>query len=527
MDDSFAIHLVSNVSPDIYPNNKPSQFSTLLADTIDLNNVEWEVAVKDIMYPSHVASTTDDDKLLFYKTSHKPFRDLIPHTIDDKTKTVTPGVRRLVLNRAQWSKLKTDLNGVEMANILNNTAEKNKGIYEFGFNPTTTRMTLTVKVPDLVITLHPRLSLYLGWGASPIFYQGEHQAARPINDQPVAQPPVRTYMQFYDLQYMRRTDYNLKVSVDSALQSVFSTDITFDIVGQSDATHFTFSYTPEKGSIHLSTSKEGEKQSVLAGNRPITFFAFDASTNALIPSLHTMYGFYVRDIYLTPSYTRQMPEHTFNPGKATPATTATLVQKTITLTTWSLAPVESILKIDNSSEVAISLPEKEFANPKDFLTVLNKKASDYNYRFNYNTDQERFTVTVGKSHGLKMSDSLASILGFLQNPSQLLLNEPKIADSFPLLHRAITDIYIYSNIVQEVYLGNVKAPLLLSCPFRRDGNYNNITYIEFINPSFTALNRSSLQQIDIDIRDAVGKTVPFLFGRTVLNLIFRRRRPIV
>ena len=525
MDDSFAVHLVSNVSTDIYPNNKPSQFSTLLADTINLNNGDWEVAVKDIMYPSHVASTTDDDKLLLYKTSHKPFRNLIPHTIDEKAQTVTPWTRRFVFNRPQWTRLKADLNGEEMAKLLNDTSEKKKNIYEFGFNSTTNEMILTVKVPDFIITLHPLLSLYLGWGASPIFYHGEHNAPRPINDQPNAQVPVRTYMQFYDLEYMTRTDYKLHVSVNKSLQSVFSTDIPFDIVGRPDATHFTFSYTPERGSIHLSTSKEGVQQSALAGNRPITFFAFNASTNTLIPSLNAMYGFYVPDIYLTPNYTHNI--RNFGPAKVTPDITAKLVQRTITLTTWNLAPREEILKINHSSEVAISLPEKEFTNPKEFLSVLNTKASDYNFHFNYNTDQERFAVKVGKSHGLKMSDSLASILGFLQNPSQILVNESQIADSFPLLHRAITDIYVYSNIVQEVYLGNVKAPLLLSCPFRRDGNYNNITYIEFINPSFTALNRRTLQQIDIDIRDAVGKTVPFLFGRTVLNLIFRRRLPNV
>ena len=67
MEESFHIHLASNVAPDTFPNNTPSDFKTPLADELHLHGGSWEVAVKDIMYPCYVSSTTAADKLYFHK----------------------------------------------------------------------------------------------------------------------------------------------------------------------------------------------------------------------------------------------------------------------------------------------------------------------------------------------------------------------------------------------------------------------------------------------------------------------------
>ena len=65
MEEAFNIRLISNVSPDVFPDNRPSHFSTILADEIALNG-NWDVAVKDIMYPTTIASTTPKDQLYFH-----------------------------------------------------------------------------------------------------------------------------------------------------------------------------------------------------------------------------------------------------------------------------------------------------------------------------------------------------------------------------------------------------------------------------------------------------------------------------
>ena len=78
------------------------------------------MAVKDIMYPSHVASTTADDKLFFYKVTHP--RNLIPRNIDARQNISKPFTRRLTIDRAQWMQYKKVKNGGAIAKALNETA---------------------------------------------------------------------------------------------------------------------------------------------------------------------------------------------------------------------------------------------------------------------------------------------------------------------------------------------------------------------------------------------------------------------
>ncbi|MEL7308491.1 MAG: hypothetical protein AAGK05_11900, partial [Pseudomonadota bacterium] len=89
MEEDFNIHLVSNVSADVFPNNSPSEFSTLLANEIQLNDGGWEVAIRDIMYPSNLVEEESDDKITSYESKANRPELRFPHVID-KEKFVEP-----------------------------------------------------------------------------------------------------------------------------------------------------------------------------------------------------------------------------------------------------------------------------------------------------------------------------------------------------------------------------------------------------------------------------------------------------
>ena len=97
-----------------------------------------------------------------------------------------------------------------------------------------------------------------------------------------------------------------------------------------------------------------------------------------------------------------------------------------------------------------------------------------------------------------------------------------MAAEFPILDRNIMALYVYTNIIDSIYIGDVKAPLLLTCPFKRSSK-TNVHQLEFLNPCFVPLNRTRINQIDIAIYDDAGTLVPFLFGKTNMSLEFRRR----
>ena len=67
MEDNFNIHLISNVSQDMYPDNCPSKFTTLLSNEVSLRDGRWEVGIHDIMYPSQINVNKDEDYMDVYK----------------------------------------------------------------------------------------------------------------------------------------------------------------------------------------------------------------------------------------------------------------------------------------------------------------------------------------------------------------------------------------------------------------------------------------------------------------------------
>ena len=89
------------------------------------------------------------------------------------------------------------------------------------------------------------------------------------------------------------------------------------------------------------------------------------------------------------------------------------------------------------------------------------------------------------------------------------------------MQRSITTLYTYSNIVEVVHVGDVKAALLLACPFITDKD-SHVRQIEFLRPTYCKVNRQRLKQIDVEITDDAGDLIPFLYGKTVITLHFRQ-----
>ena len=172
----------------------------------------------------------------------------------------------------------------------------------------------------------------------------------------------------------------------------------------------------------------------------------------------------------------------------------------------------------------INVNAKEtFKRPSDFVPHLNTNiANRHDVKFTFDENEQRFYLKCGRNTFVQLSKSLATILGF--SNLQTFKARPSTvhrANDFPVLDRAITSLYVYSNIVESVFIGNVKASLLLTCPFQKSTT-NNVSQLEFLNPTYTKLNRSTIHQIDIAIHDEAGALVPFLYGKTVLTLTFRK-----
>lgn len=196
----------------------------------------------------------------------------------------------------------------------------------------------------------------------------------------------------------------------------------------------------------------------------------------------------------------------------------------ISVTFYYASAIELIRDLEERPMASISVSDdKEIEDPNKMVPILNSMMELYDYQFSYDNVSQRFEINVGKKYAILLSDSLSSILGFGKT-EHFHSKTWHRASTFPLLKRAITALYVYSNIVDAVYIGDVKAPLLLTCPFKRSDAFNIVHQQEFLNPCYVPLNRSRINQIDIAIYDDAGLLIPFLYGKTKLSLDFRRKR---
>ena len=90
------------------------------------------------------------------------------------------------------------------------------------------------------------------------------------------------------------------------------------------------------------------------------------------------------------------------------------------------------------------------------------------------------------------------------------------------LSRRINYFYIYSNISEYIRVGDTEAPLLCHFPFNPKP-CSIITERIFKQPSYLKVKGNHLTQIDIGIYDDAGKLIPFhRDARTSIRLHFRR-----
>ena len=121
---------------------------------------------------------------------------------------------------------------------------------------------------------------------------------------------------------------------------------------------------------------------------------------------------------------------------------------------------------------------------------------------------------------IMLAPQLAKILGL---PSGRLMRT--VTGARPASLGAFSSMYIYSDIIQEVPVGNTLAPLLSVIPVARDGAYE-VVHKEILHVRFHEVRGSVVQDIHVKIADDVGKTVVFDGGFVVISLELRRRRRV-
>ena len=160
----------------------------------------------------------------------------------------------------------------------------------------------------------------------------------------------------------------------------------------------------------------------------------------------------------------------------------------------------------------------------------------------------------GKNHYLNVSDNLLKIIGcghmllfkkgnfyteltaLKPNSTKdfytakfLIINKPDLAfwgkEPHSLIRGIPDKMFVYCDICEPYITGDVKSPLLRIVPIPL--NAFNYTYganqTSYFSPShYIPLRKTNFRTIEIDIKDALGKSIPFQSGTLTVTLHFRR-----
>lgn len=98
----------------------------------------------------------------------------------------------------------------------------------------------------------------------------------------------------------------------------------------------------------------------------------------------------------------------------------------------------------------------------------------------------------------------------------------------PLLLGGIRQLYIYSSVVDPILVGDVRVPLLRSIWVDSNKHsFGDVVHVRLDNPMYLPVSSSSINKIEVNIRDDFGRLIKFPYGsKTSLTLHFRKYKQI-
>ncbi|XP_023238831.1 uncharacterized protein LOC111637555 [Centruroides sculpturatus] len=130
---------------------------------------------------------------------------------------------------------------------------------------------------------------------------------------------------------------------------------------------------------------------------------------------------------------------------------------------------------------------------------------------------KKLLLKIPRGSSVKFNKQLKDILGF----DQLEYPEGEFIGTYPLeLNAGITEIFVYSNIIESHHVGDTSAPLFRVIPLMGEKE-QQIDKI-YNTPLFFPVRTNHIETISIDLRSSTGENIIFTSGKSLLVLYFRR-----
>ena len=174
----------------------------------------------------------------------------------------------------------------------------------------------------------------------------------------------------------------------------------------------------------------------------------------------------------------------------------------------------------------MTLPEGHYASPQEIVDEMKKLVADYyasNERFGYFKyahQREKCVFDLEPQSILVLNEPLAMMLGF---DVRTMIGPDRFESStIPDMDAALSSssLYVYCDIIEHNVVGDSKVPLLRLVNVK--GKHGERVHQKFTNTIHIPLQKHHFDTVEINIMTGTGGPVPFVRGKSVVILHFRR-----
>lgn len=500
-DSNFHMFLSSNTNPVEHPENKPSDFTTLYGESVKLDG-NWEVGVKQMTYPNNILTTVGTETLTTMSNGATILEGSKAKIREDKEYY---DFDEYIIEKPSYDK-KKGYSPEEIVKNFNAIPIAKSGVAYLEYRKKYDKMILQVDMNEVAIGLSFDLSFNLFWLKDLVYTRGTYWGAFVFNRTFKSNAPWKvTVFPLYRLtkEVLTICEANEDMKIDDMIAKMKATTKDYNV-------KWTIKRSGGKTLLKLETKPDPSKD---VNCSLITF------NDATMDMLKQPHGYFEPSYKEFSGYRRLDGSYKDSSYYGKEPMTLTIYSRKIS--NRSLCQPFSIYPGEWN---IFTFPRKQYTTPEELLAVLQsfKPPASGRVDFSYDAAVKRFKVNVPLLSCLHMDPVICDILGFKHK--QYFTGADFTAEYTPALDRAVDNLFVYSDITESIFVGNVKAPLLCIIPReKKPSSAAVINSWSVDNPTYMPIRRKSFNQQRIIIMDDAGQRVPFIHGKTVLLLHFRKR----
>ncbi len=166
-----------------------------------------------------------------------------------------------------------------------------------------------------------------------------------------------------------------------------------------------------------------------------------------------------------------------------------------------------------------TIPEGFYQTPDELFTKITPSIEHGDtIRIKYNKYLQKVIVRTAEGVSITFVERLGQLFGFNKAMSITGIEKaPRVMDM-----KQIHSLFVYTDIIEYNIVGDTRAPLLRNVGV--EGEYGDTVTKTYDSPHYVSLKQKFISTIKIDIRDDVGDYIPFVGGKVIVKLHFRKRR---